>query len=432
MKEETYKNALKYIYSLQKFGIKFGLSKTENILKTFGNPHYNKKYIHIAGTNGKGSVASFISSVLKESGYKVGLYTSPHLVRFTERIKINGIEISQKDAANLIFELKKIFIPEEPPTFFEAVTAMAIIYFCRQKTDIDIMEVGMGGRLDATNVINPIISIITNISLEHQQFLGSRLIDIAKEKAGIIKEKVDLITGVTQSHIIRFFEYKAKEMNVSMFRIGKHIRYKKVANKINYYGIKEVFRGIEPGINGIFQARNVATAIGTLELLKEKGFFIPREAIYKGIKNTFWPGRMHILSKSPYIILDGAHNPYAIKMLVKSIKERFKKYRLILVIGIMKDKDIKAMLGNILPLSDYVIYTRPAYSRAATPETLADLGKVFNKPTEIIPILKNAIDKALNLANKNSIILITGSLFTVGEALSYLDPIKYRPDEITE
>lgn len=432
MKEGNYKEALSYIYSLQKFGIKFGLSKTSNILKAFGDPHKGRKYIHIAGTNGKGSVAAFLSSVLKEAGYKVGLYTSPHLVRFTERFRINDKEISPQEAARLIFELKKVFVPEEPPTFFEATTAMAIIYFSRKDTDIDIMEVGMGGRLDATNVIYPLISIITNIGLDHQEFLGSRLIDIAAEKAGIIKEGVDLITGVDQPHLIRFFEKRAKEEDAPILRIGKDVRYRKVSGKINYYGIKRVIKGIEPGINGIFQAKNVALAIATLEILEEKGFNIPIDAIYKGIKNTFWPGRMHIISNSPKIVLDGAHNPYAIKMLSYSIKKEFEGHRIILVIGIMKDKDIKGMLKNIVPVSDYVIYTRPVYSRAAPAELLREYGKCFNKPAVVIPVLTDAIDKARDIAGPNDVILITGSLFTVGEALAYLDPVNYKKDEITE
>jgi dihydrofolate synthase/folylpolyglutamate synthase len=200
--EVDYREAVDYLYGLQKFGIKFGLSKTSNLLKTLGNPHQGNNYVHIAGTNGKGSVAAFIAS----AGFKVGLYTSPHLVRFTERFRIDNTEISQEKAAALIEELKHAIRHEEPPTFFEATTAMALTFFARENTDIAIMEVGMGGRLDATNVISPLVSVITNISMEHQFFLGSRLLDIAGEKGGIIKEGVDVVTGVTQPGVIRLFE----------------------------------------------------------------------------------------------------------------------------------------------------------------------------------------------------------------------------------
>ena len=426
---ESYKEALRYIYSLQKFGIKFGLSKTENILKAFGDPHKKKTYIHIAGTNGKGSVSAFIASILKEAGYNVGLYTSPHLVRFTERFRINGKEISREDAADLIFEIRKYFAPEEPPTFFEAATAMAIIYFSRQNTDIDIMEVGMGGRLDATNVINPIVSVITNIGLDHQQYLGSTLIQIAREKAGIIKKGVDLVTGVNQPKIVSFFEDQARKKDAPLYRVGRDIKYRRVNGAINYYGMSMRLKDLRPKMDGIFQARNVAISLGVIELLREKGFRIDEDAIHRGIENTFWPGRMHVISHSPLIILDGAHNPTAIKMLRLSIRERYPEKRIILVIGVMRDKDIKEILRNILGISDYVIYTRPVYSRAADPEDLAKYGRMFKKKGEVIPSLRDAIDRARDIAKKDDLILITGSLFTVGEALSYLDPINYAPDE---
>ncbi len=427
-----YSEALKLIYSLQKFGIKFGLSKTENLLKRFGNPHIGRKYIHIAGTNGKGSVAAFLSSILKEAGYRVGLYTSPHLVRFTERIRINGKEIERKEAADLIFELSRAFSKKEPPTFFEAVTAMALIYFSRKKTDIDIIEVGMGGRLDATNVIDPVLCIITNIGLDHKQFLGNTLLDIAKEKAGIIKQRKDVITGVSQPKIIRFFENEAKEKDAPIFRIGKDVRYRRKKNKlVDYYGIRRTLRDIELGTNGSFQARNLSIALCAIERLEEKGFKVSEKAIRSGAKKVFWPGRMHVFSESPKIILDGAHNPSAIKTLLRAVREEFGEKRIILVIGIMKDKDIKGMLKKIVPHSDYVIYTRPRYSRAADPE---DLKRAFDfgKKGKIIHSLDKAIEEAKSVASSDDIILITGSLFTVGEALSFLDPKNFSPDEIRE
>ena len=232
----TYQESVDYLFGLQKFGIKFGLSKTTNLLKAFGNPHKDRRYIHIAGTNGKGSVAAFIASVLKETGLKVGLYSSPHLVRFTERFKINGEEINQNKAMELIEELRTAFSPEEPPTFFEATTAMALIYFARENTDLAIMEVGMGGRLDATNVITPLVSGITNISMEHQDFLGNRLLDIAKEKAGIIKKGVDVVTAATQSSVIRAFETIAPDRGAPLWRVGKEIRYRTTATGFHYRG----------------------------------------------------------------------------------------------------------------------------------------------------------------------------------------------------
>ena len=211
----TYKQALQYLYSLQKFGIKFGLSKTSNLMEKLGNPHHGQLYIHIGGTNGKGSVASMVESILIKAGLKVGFYSSPHLVSFTERFRINRKEISRKKAADLTAELKDIINPEsDPPTYFEVTTAMALAWFARGKTDIAIMEVGMGGRLDATNVIIPAVSAITNISLEHQYYLGSRISQIAGEKGGIIKKGVDTITAAVQPSVIKIFEDICSEKNL--------------------------------------------------------------------------------------------------------------------------------------------------------------------------------------------------------------------------
>ncbi|MFP4037205.1 MAG: bifunctional folylpolyglutamate synthase/dihydrofolate synthase, partial [Desulfobacteraceae bacterium] len=255
-----YPEALRSLYALQKFGIKFGLSKTSNLLATFDNPHLKGRYVHIGGTNGKGSVAAMIESTLIGAGYRVGLYTSPHLVRFTERFRVNGREIEPEVAAGLTRELLDASDPEEPPTFFEVVTAMALVYFAREEVDIAIMEVGMGGRLDATNVIRPLVSVITNISMEHQAYLGKRLMDIAREKAGIIKPGVDLVTGVIQEPVIRLYESICREKGTAMIRLGKDVRYRGAGRGFNYHGAKWTLKGLEPGLSGGFQHKNGALA----------------------------------------------------------------------------------------------------------------------------------------------------------------------------
>jgi dihydrofolate synthase/folylpolyglutamate synthase len=428
-KGKGYEEAVSYLYSLQKFGIKFGLSKTSNLLKTLGNPHKGQKYIHIAGTNGKGSVAAFIASILKETGLRVGLYTSPHLVRFTERFRINHKEITREKAADLIEELRNAFASEEPPTFFEATTAMALAYFALENTDISIMEAGMGGRLDATNVITPLVSVITNISMEHQFFLGSRLLDIAGEKAGIIKQEVDVVTGVTQQSVIRLFESICADKKSRMWRLGKDIRCRTSASGLHYSGINRRLNGLKLGLMGRFQSRNGALALAVIERLEEKGFKVSPQDIREGLKKSIWPGRMQVVAKNPTIILDGAHNPIAMRALAASIKTGFRFRRMILVIGVMEDKEIGQILRRIVPLSDYVIYTRPVYYRAARPEILLDKGARLGKPGEIVPFLTEALEKAKDMANPLDLIVITGSLFTVGEAMTYFDPETYRPDE---
>jgi dihydrofolate synthase/folylpolyglutamate synthase len=426
----SYKEAVQYLYGLQKYGIKFGLSRTSNLLKAFGNPHRRQRYIHIAGSNGKGSVAAMVETILIKSGLKVGFYSSPHLVRFTERFRINGQEISPDKAAAIAGELIDVIKPGHPPTFFEVTTAMALIYFAREKVDISIMEVGMGGRLDATNVIRPVVSVITNISLEHQFFLGSRLMDIAKEKAGIIKRGVDLVTAATQPSVVRLFESICEEKEASFWRVGKDVRYRSNGSSFNYYGLKRNFKGLELGLKGRFQNRNAALSLAVIEILERKGFEFSSREVVGGLKDTTWPGRMHIVSRDPLIILDGAHNPKAIKELANSIKSGFSYRRLILVIGVMEDKDIGNIIRGILPIADYVIYTRPDYYRSASPEKLLREASSNTKQGEIVPVISEALEKAKEMVSPEDMILVCGSLFTVGEAMTYFDPEKYKPDQI--
>jgi len=430
MSNSSYKKAVQYLYGLQKYGIKFGLSKTSNIMKAMGNPHHGQKYIHIAGSNGKGSVAAMLESILIRSGLKVGFYSSPHLVRFTERFRINKLEISPGKAEAIIKELRDIINSDQPPTFFEVTTAIALTYFTREETDIAIMEVGMGGRLDATNVINPLVSVITNIALEHQFFLGSRITDIAGEKAGIIKNGVDLVTAVTQPQVIQLIKDICEKKKATFRRIGKDIRYRTSGSGFNYYGLKRRFNGIELGLNGRFQNRNAALALAVIEILETKGFKISSRHITEGLKNTAWPGRMQIMSRNPIIILDGAHNTGAISELTDSIQRDFTYKRLILVIGIMEDKDIRKIFYKIVPSADYVIYTSPDYYRSANPEILMKSASNMGKQGEIVSVISEAIDRAKEIAGPQDMILITGSLFTVGEALTYFDPETFRPDGV--
>jgi dihydrofolate synthase/folylpolyglutamate synthase len=366
----TYQDAIEYLFGLQKYGIKFGLSKTSNLMKAFGDPHHGQRYLHIGGSNGKGSVAALLESILINSGLKVGFYSSPHLVRFTERFRINRREIEPDVVAGLVEELKAVMDPKHPPTFFEVTTAMALIYFARQGTDISIMEVGMGGRLDATNIVLPLVSVITNISLEHQFFLGRRLIDIAGEKAGIIKKGVDLVTAATQPSVIGLFKTICEKKKAPFWRVGKDIRFRTNGQGLNYYGLNRTLKGLVLGLRGRFQKRNAAISLLVTELLERKGYQISGQHIREGMKDTIWPGRMHVVSKKPLIIMDGAHNPSAIRELASSLKKEFEYRRLILVLGVMEDKDIDKITRRIVSLADYVVYTRPDYYRSAEPENL--------------------------------------------------------------
>jgi len=426
--KNDYKDALKFLYSLQKYGIKFGLSKTENLLKKLDTPQKHLKFIHIAGTNGKGSVATYLSSILKNAGYRVGVYTSPHLVSFTERMRINGENISKRDVVHYTKLIRNVMDKREPPTFFEAVTAMAIKYFADEKVDIVILETGMGGRLDATNIVHPILTIITNVSLEHQVFLGDTIESITKEKAGIIKDKIPLVTGINQEEAIQIIEDICKKKDVYIYRIEKDFSCIQENGVYHYNGINHHYNGLKSGLNGIYQKNNLALALASIEILNNIGLCIKDEHVINGVKQAFWPGRMHIVSKSPIILLDGAHNIAAMHGLKESIKE-MEYNKLILVIGIMEDKDTKEILDIIVPMTDFTIYTRPKYYRAMDPFKLKEQYKKVHK-YEIINNLERAIARAKQRASENDMILITGSLFTVGEALSILDPNNYPKEEV--
>jgi dihydrofolate synthase/folylpolyglutamate synthase len=426
----SYSDALEYLYGLQQYGIKFGLSKTSNLMKGFGNPHRGRKYIHIGGTNGKGSVAAMVESILMESGLKVGFYSSPHLVRFPERFRINRKEIGHEEVAGITGELRRLIDPAHPPTFFEVTTAMALVYFARENCDVSIMEVGMGGRLDATNIIRPLVSVITNISLDHQFFLGPRLLDIAGEKAGIIKRGVDLVTADRQPSVLRLFRSICDEKGSRFWRVGRDVRYRGDGRGFHYYGIRRAMKGLELGMKGRFQHRNAATALAAVELLEEKGFAISTRDITEGLRHPQWPGRLQVFSRDPLIVLDGGHNPAAVRVLADSLPREFRYGKLITVLGIMKDKDIGGVVRSIGPISDYILYSRPEYYRAAAPEEIQGAAAPLGKRGEVVCPLKDAIARARELAGPEDMILICGSLFTVGEAMTCLDPERYGPDEV--
>jgi dihydrofolate synthase/folylpolyglutamate synthase len=307
---------------------------------------------------------------------------------------------------------------------------MALCYFADEATDIAIMETGMGGRLDATNVITPLVSVITSIALEHQTFLGSRLLDIAAEKAGIIKKGVDLVTGVKQPEVISFLDARCRAAATPFWRIGKDVRYRKTGARLHYCGFRHRINGMELGLAGAFQGRNASLALAVAELLEGKGYAIRAEHMVAGLKHAHWPGRMQIVSRNPLVVVDGAHNPSAVKELVRAVQSGLRFKRLILVIGVMDDKDVKGIVRRIVPAADYVIFTKPAYERSAAPERLATAAVPYDKPSEIRPVISEALTRAGELAHREDLILVCGSLFTVGEALACLIPERYRPEHV--
>jgi len=427
----SYKEAISWLYSLQKLGIKFGLSKTSNLLEAFGNPHRGRKYIHIAGTNGKGSVGVMLESILMESGMKVGFYSSPHLVSFEERFRINRAPITRDNATTLIQELRGFIGRKEPPTFFELTTAMALIYFSRSQVDVGIIEVGMGGRLDATNVITPMVSVITNIGPDHKEFLGNTIIDIAKEKAGIIKENVDVVTAVDQPSVARLFEAWCTRKAAPCWRVGHDVNYRRLSSGLlNYYGLSKSYKNLKLGLKGRFQYRNSALALLVAEIVQKRWVTVPEEAVRAGLAGTVWPGRLEQVSSNPTIILDGAHNSFAMRSLAQSMRRDYDFRHLVLVLGVMGDKDISNIAKEIVPLASRVIYTRSTSYRAADPHQVMDKAKRFGKAGEARSTVPEAIERARSLADARDLILITGSLYIVGEAESFFNPVQYPRQDI--
>jgi dihydrofolate synthase/folylpolyglutamate synthase len=426
MGQNAYQQTLDYLYGLEKFGMIFGLAQEERILKAIGSPHREIQAIHIGGTNGKGSTAAMISSILQREGYRVGLYTSPHLIRFTERIKVNGEEIEEEDVAALTGWMRNAIEAAgiTPPfTFFDFTTAMALHYFKEKLVDLAILEVGLGGRLDSTNVVDPLISIITNIAKDHEEYLGKSLLKIAREKAGIIKKGRPLITAATQPSVLGLFSKACRELGSPYFRVGKQFRYLQAEDgSFDYEGLNRKLWGIHLNLKGFHQVINATTALGAMEVLEDSGYRVSTEAMVDGLREVDWPGRLEMVSSSPKVILDGAHNPAGALVLKEFLEKEHQYEHLILLIGIMKDKDIQSMLHLLAPLADHIILTRPHTDRATPPSLLQRaLGQNGDK-AEIAEDLKEAIEKSLSLTKKEDLLCITGSLYTVGEARAFFHP----------
>ncbi len=424
MGQDGYRKSLDYLYHLEKFGMIFGLTQVERILNVIGNPHKEIQAIHVGGTNGKGSTAAMMASILQKEGYRVGLYTSPHLSRFTERIRINGKEIEEEEVAALTQWMRKEIesagvVP--PFTFFDFTTAMALYYFGQKLTDLAILEVGLGGRLDSTNIVDPLISIITNVAKDHEEHLGRTILKIAKEKAGIIKKGRPLVTAATQAQVLRLFSKICQEKRAPYFRVGKEFRYVRAEDgDFDYEGLNRKLWGVRLNLKGPHQIVNATTALGAMEVLDDLGYRVSTEAMTDGLRGVDWPGRLELVSASPKVILDGAHNPAGTLALKESLKREFEYQDLILLVGIMKDKDSRSMLHLLAPLADHIILTKPHTDRATPPPLLKKTLGRNGKKAEVEEDLKRAIDRGLSLTREEDLLCITGSLYTVGEARIYL------------
>ena len=415
--KKSYENCLKTMYGFRRFGIKLGLSTIKKILAGLGDPQDNFACIHVAGTNGKGSVASSLASILHRSGYKTGLYTSPHLVRFNERIQVNNRPITNEKVVASYSAVKNAHSGERDPTFFEFTTAMAFFEFAAQKVDWAVIETGMGGRLDATNIINPALSIITNISLEHREYLGNTLTQIAVEKAGIIKKRIPLVTGIRQKKAFADIKRIAAGKKAPLFRLGTDFKVRRRQGQIfSYFGIENVWHNLQTALPGSYQVDNAALVLAACELIGKNNTVITPDNIREGLTKNHWPGRLEIIAENPLVILDGAHNLAAARNLSKFLSTNFAGKAITLVIGILDDKPYKGMLKSLLTPANRVILTRAKTDRALEPGKLYEVAKSLTPDVTIIPDVGQAIKKAVETTPHHGAICIAGSLYVVGEA----------------
>jgi len=413
------------MFRLGRFGIKLELETISDILGILGSPQDSFTTVHIAGTNGKGSIGTYIAEILARSGHNTGLYTSPHLVRFNERFAVNGTPVSDDEIVTAYMAVNEADRGQRKATFFEIATAMAFYLFAGRGVEFAVIETGMGGRFDATNIIHPAVSIISNLSIEHTDYLGSTIRDLAVEKGGIIKENTPLVTGVTQpSGLSKLFE-TAREKNapVHVFRKDFKVRNNKTKNTFSYFGLSRRFKDLKTGLKGSHQIENAALAIAGCEIVaKHPDLAYPDRLldpvnIQDGLKNAQWPGRLEYIMEDPLVIIDGAHNLKASAVLGSYLSEHFPGRKITLVLGMLDDKPYEKMLKNLLPAAGRVILTRADNDRSIDPQVLEQCARLYTDvPVTIEPHVGRAVEKAVNKAHTDEVVCIAGSLYVAGEA----------------
>jgi dihydrofolate synthase/folylpolyglutamate synthase len=438
----TYAEATEYLFSLRRFGWRLGLETIQRLLELLGSPQQGLPSVHIGGTNGKGSTAAMLAAILQAAGHRTGLYTSPHLLDFSERIRVDGRPVGKDEVTHLTARLKALcashfahhWMPHPAPgaapdllphpTFFELTTAMAFQHFRRLATEAVVIEVGLGGRFDATNVLTPQVSVVTNVSLEHQEYLGRTLPAIAREKAGIVKPGVPVVTA-TRGDAYDVVRQAAADRGAPVIPI--HERYAWTVREsglsgqtFDLAGPAGRYAGLRIPLAGRHQTENAVAAIAAAEVLEAQGFRLGEGAIRRGLERASWPGRLQIVSDRPRILLDGAHNPAGAEALAAFVAEhRSGLNRLILVFGVLRDKDWEAMLAPLGRLADQVILTHPPADRGADPRDLLAADRYCRK-VEIATDIRDAIALARSVAQPEDTILVTGSLYTVAAALRAL------------
>lgn len=420
----SYPAALDFLYGLQQHGVKLGLAPIQALLARLGAPQHRYRTFHIGGTNGKGSTAAMTASILQAEGYRVGLYTSPHLVDFRERIRVNGGPITEEAVANLTERLQREMEGVCLPTFFEFTTAMALQYFADCAVEAAVIEVGLGGRFDATNVVMPMASAITNVALDHQAYLGDTISAIAWEKAGIMKPQVPVVAGRLCPEAEAVIARVASEQEAPVYRLGRDFTVRgEPLTGFCYEGLRVTYQDLSCSLAGAHQLENAACALALLESVADSGLRVAEIAIRAGLCATLWEGRLEVVERHPMLVLDGAHNPAAATAVAAYLADYRRNHpgsRIILIVGMMRDKDRAGFFRVVLPMADALVLTQVQVPRAASVQELAASLEEPGPAVHMAVLPADALAQARRLASPDDLICVTGSLMLVGEAKALL------------
>lgn len=434
----TYREAADWINGLVPFGIRPGLERINLLLERLGHPERRLKFIHVAGTNGKGSVCAYLTSVLIRCGYDVGTYTSPYLTKFTNRFQYNGEDIPEETLTALANRLKPevdeiAATPLGSPTMFEVSTALALLYYATVTyPDYVVWETGLGGRLDVTNVVTPVVSVITNVGHDHMDILGDSIVQVASEKAGIIKAGVPVVSAVEQPEAIEVIRETAERKHSTLYLYGKQFRETPIEVRENEqtFRFEGLFRNIEPltiTMNGAHQRKNAAIAIMTLEVLRQYyALIVEDEDLAAGLRETAWPGRLEMVSDNPRILLDGAHNPEGAETLASALTDTYRYEKLHVMIGMLENKKHRNVLKHILPLVDSLIVTAPDFRKAMAAEALGELARDMMKEMDlhvelaVVPDWREALERLRRTTGSGDLAVVTGTLYLIADVRSRL------------
>jgi len=426
----NYLQSWDYLDNLQFHKIKLGLDAMRSFMARAHNPEQQLKTVHVAGTNGKGSVCMTLLTILSKAGYRVGLYTSPHLSSVRERFRIGDSFISEEAFARIATQIREV-LGEEKVTYFEFTTAIALLWFAEEKLDLVVLETGLGGRLDATNIVTPLVSVITNVSMDHEAYLGDTIAAVAGEKAGIVKAAVPVVTAVTEGAGLTEVRTVCKQKNALLYRYKKDFSATVTADKSWQWSAVESlsntsYKELRCSMKGDYQIENASLALATIQLLEEHGFQVGENDIREGLASVRWPGRLESFSlertgKEIHYLLDGAHNPAGVESLVQTLKKECSYRKLIVIWGAMADKDLQTTLAAVAELAESIVLTKPDGERSADPELLLENVPVaYTRKCKLLPTVESAINWAENYASSEDLILIAGSLYLVGASRKIL------------